>query len=206
MAAHIAVRTPDGNYSYDRSFEKKSPSWQFSWVTDTAPLRWTADKKDVEYQDTDGKWRRLTGEYGEFMVYGAPQHPFLEEEKSSLYRSASQREQDGSWKRPVPFTVESALGPDGELRQTWDRNDFGSRSIQIRDESGQVMSIFFHSSPLDEKWGQFLDFSHGCIHMKPEDLEAMDGYLAKGSKMRISSESAVAKTEKPGSGSEPKGG
>ncbi|HLD20737.1 MAG TPA: L,D-transpeptidase [Patescibacteria group bacterium] len=193
LPAHVAVRTPDGNYSFDRAFSKKSASWKYSWVADQAPLRWTVDKKNVEYQDTDGKWRLLTGEDAEFTGFGAPQKPFRDLEHSSMYQAASQKQDDGTYKYPHPFTIDDVLEKGGkmqvaraQLRKTWDRNDFGPKAISIRDSQGKLMTIYFHSSPGDEKPEQFLDYSHGCVHMKPGDVEAMDGYLDRGSKIRIS--------------------
>lgn len=207
MPAHVAVRTPDGEYSFDSAFAKKSASWKKSWVSDTAPLRWTTDRNNVEYQDQDGKWRLLTGENAEFTGFGASQKPFKDKNKSSLYQAASQRQEDGTWKRPRPFQVDDALDENGELRKTWDLNDFGSKSISIRDSNGDPMTIFFHSSPKDENPEEYLEYSHGCVHMKPDDIEAMDGYLEKGSVIRISSvnqsEKTVVQNEKPGAESEP---
>ncbi|NQV90173.1 L,D-transpeptidase [Candidatus Uhrbacteria bacterium] len=209
MPGHVAVRTPDGRFGFDRVLEKKSVSWRNSWVADGAELRWANDKKDVEYKDQDGKWRLLTGDKAEFVVYGAPSKPFVEKNKSKLYKYASQQLEDGTTQVPKPFTVQDALGPDGELRPIWDRNDFGPKTIRIKDAEGKLMSIFFHSSPTDEAPEAFLDFSHGCIHMKPADLEAMGGYLAKGSDIKISSFLdivAIAQIEKPGTMSEAREG
>ncbi|MFA4845430.1 MAG: L,D-transpeptidase [Patescibacteria group bacterium] len=186
LPAQVAVRTPDGEFNFSRAFEKKSASWQYSWVTDTSPLRFTQDKQNVEYQDEDGKWRRLTGEEGEFTVMGAPQKPFKEKKKSSLYNAATDRTGESAV-YPAPFDTSDVIGEDGNLRATWDLNDFGPRSIQMKDQQGKAMSIFFHSSPKDEGAQVFLDNSHGCIHMKPIDLDVMSSYLDRGSKMRISS-------------------
>lgn len=186
LPAHVAVRTPDGEFQFSRAFEKKSASWQYSWVTDTAPLRWTADKANVDYQDEDGKWRRLTGEDAEFTVMGAPQKPFKKKKKSSLYNAGTDRSGDNV-KYPEPFDLSDVVDERGELRAIWDLNDFGPRSIQIKDQTGKVMSIFFHSNPSDEGAQEFLDNSHGCIHMKPIDVDIMSNYLAKGSLIRISS-------------------
>ncbi|MCR4314004.1 MAG: L,D-transpeptidase [Candidatus Uhrbacteria bacterium] len=202
MPAHIAVRTPDGNFTFDRAFEKKSPSWQFSWVADTAELRWAEDSENVDYKDQDGKWRRLTGEDAEFVVYGAPQKPFKEKMASSLYKAVSKEKPDGSWSRPGSFSYADALGLDGKLRSIWDMNDFGSQSIRMTDGDGELMSIYFHSSPDDEAPNEFLNYSHGCIHMKPHDLEAMADYLKRGSDIRISSFEEIigsVQFEKPGS-------
>jgi len=209
MPGHVAVRTPDGMYGFDRVLEKKSVSWRNSWVADGAELRWTSDKTEVEYKDQDGRWRLLTGEQAEFVVYGAPSKPFVEKNKSKLYKYASQHQEDGSVQVPKPFTVQDALGPDGELRPIWDKNDFGPKTIRIKDAGGELMSIFFHSSPTDEAPEAFLDFSHGCIHMKPADLEAMGGYLTKGSNIKISSFTdivAFAQLKKPGTASEAREG
>lgn len=192
MPAHIAVRTPDGDFDFDRMFEKKSGSWQSSWVTDTAELRWTKDQNNVEYKDQDGRWKVLTGEDAEFTLFGAPEKPFREKTKSNLYRGTSEKLEDGSWKRPRPFEIADALGPDGELRPTWDKNDFGPKSIRMKNGK-DIMSIYFHSSPTDEAPNAFLDYSHGCIHMKPADLEAMGNYMKRGSDIRISSFGDAAK-------------
>lgn len=208
MPGHVAVRTPDGNFTFDRVLEKKSPSWQFSWVADTAELRFTDDKKEVDYKDQDGTWRRLTGEDAEFVVYGAPQKPFQQKMASRLYKTASKQETDGSWQRPVPFSVEDALGEEGQLRKAWDLNDFGPRTIRMRDGQGELMSVFFHSSPGDESPNAFLDYSHGCIHMKPGDLDLISTYLERGSGIRISSFDEIvasAQFERPGTLSEPRG-
>ncbi|MBI5794390.1 L,D-transpeptidase [Candidatus Uhrbacteria bacterium] len=186
LPAQVAVRTPDGEFRFSRSFEKKSASWQYSWVTDTAALRWTADHKDVEYQDEDGAWRRLTGNDAEFTVLGAPEKPFKLKKKSALFNSATDRTgEEASY--PMPFAPSDVLDEKGELRATWDLNDFGPRSIQMKDKTGQAMPIFFHSSPHDEQPQEFLDNSHGCIHMKPMDIDMLSGYLAKDSSIRISS-------------------
>lgn len=209
MPAHVAVRTPDGNYAFDRVFEKKSPSWPMSWVADTAQLRWAQEGENVDYLDQDGKWRRLTGEDAEFVVYGAPQKPFQEKERSSLYKAASQQKRDGSMKYPIPFTAQDALGANGLLRNIWDMNEFGPQSIRITDQEGQIMSIYFHSNPNDEDPQVFLDYSHGCVHMKPDDLTSLAGYLKRGSKIRVSSFEeiiATAQFEKPGTSSGPTGG
>ncbi|MCR4314594.1 MAG: L,D-transpeptidase, partial [Candidatus Uhrbacteria bacterium] len=171
-------------------------------------LRWAQDGENVEYQDVDGKWRRLTGEEGEFTVWGTPEKPFEEKTKSRIYQWSSEKLEDGSWRRPNPFTVNEALGPDGKLREIWDRNDFGPKSIEMKDDKGMRMTIFFHSSPADEATNVFLDYSHGCIHMKPQDLQAMAGYLERGSGIRISSFEEIlsrAQFEKPEGGDEPTG-
>ncbi len=200
LPAQVAVRTPDGEFSFARSFEKKSSSWQYSWVADTAALRWTTDHKEVEYQDDDGTWRRLTGEDAEFTVMGSPEKPFKLKKKSVLYNSATDRTgEEASY--PAPFDASDVLDEKSELRATWDLNDFGPRSIQMKDENGQTMSIFFHSSPHDERPQEFLDHSHGCIHMKPIDIDRMSGYLDKGSSIRISSGEISASSQKENRGS-----
>ncbi|MBI4435376.1 L,D-transpeptidase [Candidatus Uhrbacteria bacterium] len=187
LPGHVMSRTPDGEFTFDRTLEKKSPSWKFSWLADTAPLRWAEDGKEVEYQDQDGKWRLLTGEDAEFVVYGAPQKPFREQKKSHLYRQASHEVVGRGVVPPLPFTAEDALDENGELRAIWDRNDFGPTSIRMKDARGELMSVFFHSSPGDEGSEAVLDTSHGCIHMKPDDIESMGKLLKRGSTIRISS-------------------
>jgi hypothetical protein len=202
LPAQVAVRTPDGEFKFARAFEKKSASWQYSWVTDTSPLRWNADQTQVDYQDEDGTWRRLTGQDAEFTTMGAPQKPFKEKKKSSLYNAAIDRTGD-TVAYPAPFSRTDVVDEEGNLRSTWDLNDFGPRSIQMNDAEGKAMSVFFHSSPHDEAKEESLINSHGCIHMKPIDVDVMSSYLTKGSKIRISSTEVpqVAQTENRGSAS-----
>lgn len=193
LPGHIATRTPDGSFTFDRTLEKKSPSWRNSWVGDSAELRWSDDTKtQVDYKDQDGTWRRLTGEDAEFVVYGTPQKPFREKKQSLLYREATNKMSDGTRRPPNAFKIDDALDKNGELRQTWGKNDFGPNTIRMKDQKGELMSVFFHSSPSDELRDLFLDSSHGCIHMKPDDVDSMASYLQRGSEIRISSIDATS--------------
>jgi hypothetical protein len=197
LPGHLATRTPDGSFTFDRALEKKSPSWRNSWVGNNAELRWSDEAHtNVDYKDQDGSWRRLTGSDAEFVVYGAPQKPFREKKGSVLYREASHKASDGTRTPPKEFQVadalEDVLEKNGGLRETWGKNDFGPLTIRMKDQKGELMSVFFHSSPSDGAPDFFLDSSHGCIHMKPDDVDMLAHYLARGSEIRISSVDAMS--------------
>lgn len=189
-------KTPDGVFPYEKSLHKTSWDWQFSWIQDSAPLRMTEDGKNVEYQDVDGRWYLATGEDAVFM--SGTMKPFRN--KGALYNRGSEKlyNEDGTKKldkqgkqmvdRPKPFKIKDFLGDDGKLRETWGLNDFGPLSIQMYDPvRGRTAGILIHSSPTDNKPGEFLNYSHACIHMKAPDIEAMDQFLDRGTQIRISS-------------------
>ncbi|HBK33676.1 TPA: hypothetical protein DDZ06_01510 [Candidatus Uhrbacteria bacterium] len=190
--AHQEVRTPDGVFPYLETVRKKSPSWQYSWIADGSPLRLSEDKKNVEYQDLDGKWYQATGEEA---VFFGDQRPFKDKKRSWIYNSAGRME-EGTFTPPSPFTLPdfmvtrdvvsgtSVLG----LAEQWEKNEFGPLTIHVKDpKKGKRASFMYHSSPSDETPWSFLNHSHGCVHMKPEDIQLLDGYLSKGSTIRNSS-------------------
>ncbi len=186
--AQQEVRTPDGEFPYLETVRKKSPSWQSSWIADGSPLRLSEDKKNVEYQDLDGKWYQATGEDA---VFFGDQRPFKDKKSSWIYNSAGHME-EGEMIPPRPFTLQDFLVA-GEVgipvvAEQWEKNDFGPLTIHVKDpKKGKRASFMYHSSPRDESPWSFLIHSHGCVHMKPEDIQLLDGYLSKGSVIRNSS-------------------
>lgn len=189
--AQQEVRTPDGVFPYLETVRKKSPSWQHSWIADGSPLRLSEDKKNVEYQDLDGKWYQATGEEA---VFFGDQRPFKDKKRSWIYNSAGHME-EGELVPPRPFTLQNFMivrdvaGMSVPvLAEQWEKNDFGPLTIHVKDpKKGKRASFMYHSSPNDEAPWSFLFHSHGCVHMKPEDIQLLDGYLSKGSTIRNSS-------------------
>jgi hypothetical protein len=187
-SSHQEVRTPDGEFPYLETVRKKSPSWQTSWIADGSPLRMSADGKNVEYQDLDGKWYTATGEHA---VFFGSERPFEKKKGSWIFKAAS-RVEDGQVIPPQSFEKEDFFitNEKGEmvLAERWEKNDFGPLAIHVKDpKRGGRASFMYHSSPSDETPWSFLLHSHGCVHMKPEDIQLLDGYLAKGSVIRNSS-------------------
>jgi Domain of unknown function (DUF4157) len=89
--------------------------------------------------------------------------------------------------RDTIIMVESALGRSPAIPSTWDLNDFGKLAFHIRGTQA-----FVHTTPPNEdeyrKGGpENLSFSHGCIHIKPSDRDAMiaHGYLQAGVKVIV---------------------
>jgi len=184
--SHQMVRTPDGEFPYQETVRKKAASWKMSWIADGSPVRLTPDGKNMEYQDLDGKWYLATGE--EAVFFG--EQPFKLKERSWVYVAGTHFE-NGIKELPRPFVVNDFVIEEGGLPHvatTWGKNDFGPKSIHVTDPRREGRASFlYHSSPLDEAPSAFLVTSHGCVHMKPEDIELMDRYLTKGSVIRNSS-------------------
>lgn len=181
---HEYVRTPDGWFRMGEVVHKKTPNWQAGWVAENAPLRWSGDKKEIEYQDTDGSWNTLTGPDAQF--FGSK--PFRQGERSWLYQAAWVPENG----RPEPFSVEKILAANhGILPDRYAWNPFGPQALEMRDaKTKQIMSTYLHSGPEDRDPWKFLDTSHGCIHLKPEAVAAMATYLTRDALFVITSGTA----------------
>jgi len=193
------TRTMDGNFHFVEAIKKYSWSWQNSWIQDDAPLRGVyKDDKLVgaEYKDENGKWRLGTGKDA---VFGGEQ-PFRRGLDSYVYRIAKKWDSEKEeYVYPMPFTLEDFKDSHGNIRKTWEKNVFGPLSIHMLREGGFKKEIngklvdakredqLWHSSPSDEGPGQFLENSHGCIHVKPDHVLRLNGYLKPGSLIRISS-------------------
>lgn len=107
----------------------------------------------------------------------------------------------------VNFTLEGAgkqkISPDKPFPDEWILNDFGHISCYYfndvngnkRQDNGEKMSQeVFHPTPRDEFLDSSgyaslikLDESHGCIHVKPKDIDKMiaKGYLKTGNEVVV---------------------
>jgi lipoprotein-anchoring transpeptidase ErfK/SrfK len=77
------------------------------------------------------------------------------------------------------------------LVSVWKRNDFGEWAFAIFQDKVK-MGYFIHTTPDDEisrRSGAVssLSFSHGCIHMFPDDRNDAKnkGYLKKGFSLKV---------------------
>ena len=89
--------------------------------------------------------------------------------------------------RKMIVAAEKFYGRDEALPKEWDLNDFGPTALQVGDSS-----IYLHTTALAEVQAeqgkpQMLSFSHGCIHIRPEDRYIMmdEGYLQAGVKLTV---------------------
>ena len=179
---HTPVRTPDGEFRFQKLENKKSKAWQNSWVANGSKLRFTEDGKDIDYLDADGKWKRFTGEDAEFFD---GDKPFKLKEKSEIYRAAT-REVDGETVKPTPWTVKDVLAASDEMEYAM--NDFGWKAARMVDaRNGKPIGAYFHISPHDVAPEAKLEYSTGCIHIKPGAVKAFSDYLVPGARIRISS-------------------
>jgi peptidoglycan hydrolase-like protein with peptidoglycan-binding domain len=160
--------SPAGRYKVERVSPHVSTAWAWSYVPYGAPLREAGD--EVEYRDVDGTWHLATGPSGVF-----------------------------AGRNPPPLDAACYRDTAGRLYAVWQLNDFGHLRGQLRSlTSGQIQSHMIHSSPHEETTaayfrdtsalvdpataGSVLQFSHGCEHIHPKDLDEMvaRGYLAPG--------------------------
>ena len=207
---HQAVETPHANDFSVSAFvpDKLSPSWQGSWIRNSAPLREAKGPKGeraVEYQTGAGEWRLATGTDAVFLDEGLK--PFSTKEKNAEKKKKNRDLFNAAKlaKEPKPFVVNDFTEngkDDGPLRQTYARNDFGSLSTQIYNpKEGTTMGIWFHATPMNEIFNKAgerrvlkngeevlpLHESHGCIHLYPKDAGKLPELSIPGSIIRITS-------------------
>ena len=102
-------------------------------------------------------------------------------------------------RNPPPLERASYLDRTGKVYETWRLNDFGHLRGQLKSvRTGAYQGHMIHSSPKNEATAAYfadtdalldpakalgvLDWSHGCEHIHPRDLDEMvaRGYLAPG--------------------------
>ena len=81
-------------------------------------------------------------------------------------------------KKPISrddiLVQEKSLGRRELVPPSWDLNDFGPRGYQVGDTD-----IFVHTTqPTEDQYNQKLqeqlEFSHGCIHVKPSERDKLE--------------------------------
>ena len=82
----------------------------------------------------------------------------------------------------------SSLSGENLLPSSWIFNDFGHTTIKYAKD--KLMSDFIHTTPEDEyltSVGKNFDLveSHGCIHMKPNDIDIIKNYIKKYSVIEV---------------------
>ena len=165
--------SPEGAYTVVRVSPHASYSWPYSYVPYGAQLRDTDG--EVQFRDVDGTWRFATG----------PNSVFARRNPPPLGR-ASYRDASG-----VTYTQ-------------WRLNDFGHLRGQLKSvRTGQLQGHMIHGSPHQQSPRPYfadtralldpataldvLDYSHGCEHIHPRDLDDMvaRGYLAPGTRFVV---------------------
>jgi hypothetical protein len=204
--SHQYKETESGRFTLGGVNDRfKTPRWRDSWIGDGSPLRAVEENGEivaVEYQDKDGSWYLATGEDAEYFGHKI----FKAKWRSDYYNAATRRvakeklsekflqeleekginiDQKIIQIPPFPSTVDD-FKQGGVLMDAYENNAFGPTSIYLRDAKGEVTGQMIHSSPSDEAPGVALQESHGCIHMKPADIEMVAGLLAVGSTIEVS--------------------
>ncbi len=160
--------TTPGSYTVVRVSPHASYSWAWSYVPYGAQLREVDG--EVQFRDVDGTWRIATGPNSVF-----------------------------AGRVPAPLGRESYRDRNGQLYEVWQLNDFGHLRGQLKSvRTGQVQGHMIHSSPHQQNTRNYfrdtralldpsaaldvLQFSHGCEHVHPRDLDDMvaRGFLAPG--------------------------
>lgn len=171
--SHWADPTPAGTYTLGPRHRHVTKRWLYSTIPWGAEIRRTKSGI-VEYKER-GVWRPATGEHGRMTLaylVGLPSRP----------PEAELEAEERSW-----FDV-NPKRPTGELVKTWRRNDFGKWAFALL-RPGKATDYFIHTTPESEDCSDAepaipfsLSESHGCIHIKPSDRDAMwsAGHLAAG--------------------------
>jgi hypothetical protein len=177
---HFAGLTHSGSYLLHHTAQHVSGTWAFSKVRWGVPIKEDPAHKDVLYEEPKGHWhsvrkKLLAG------VKGADKVDVIEELKD------------------VWVKIQEAAGSptkDRTLPSTWQFNDFGHATWYMVKEnpkkpfkplSGKIHPEFLHTTQVNEYQDApglpvLLDYSHGCIHVTPDDMDDMNvqGYLKSG--------------------------
>ena len=169
---HTAGRTTKGVYQLDHAGKHVSSSWPLSKIPWGVPIKVNdRDKTDVLYEHPRGHWRSVRKRLGVSGAVDVVQRLFWIYERLTRFCS-------------------------DKLPTTWVFNDFGHRTwymvkyrrrTAVAAESRRIHPEFIHSSQINEIQTQRgeaveLAYSHGCIHLKPRDIDEMQrrGYLRAG--------------------------
>lgn len=173
--------------------------WHWSAIPWGAPLRMDID---AVYVMINNKWRKLSSTHRAWLeAYKKDPNP--------EQRLAAELEWRYAFVDPdTGLSLKKMYG--GKNLDSWIFNDFGHVSIKyFRDNnnngrfdqgSDEVISDFVHTTPEGEAQTQYsrnnptgvapsipLSYSHGCIHVKPDDIDSLiaRGYATKGAIIEI---------------------
>ncbi len=107
------------------------------------------------------------------------------------------------------LTAEVGGIPSHTLPTHWPFNDFGHAVwYMVSEKTGKQSDQFIHETPENEREQELkrpvlLDYSHGCVHVVPADMDDMMNkhYLVNGTRFVIHRYDAVAPVVVPGAGS-----
>jgi hypothetical protein len=169
--------------------------WLYSTIPWGTPVRVDAD---AVYIKLNGAWKKLSSTDPRWLApYRSFPKPELELRKAIL-----------DYYKTMAASFGTAI-PD-----TWVFNDFGHISVKYyrdNDHNGvfdkkkdELMSDFIHTTPPDEASTAYinrhqlpdninLSYSHGCIHIKPNDIDRLirTGYVRRGIIIEVHPYSAV---------------
>jgi hypothetical protein len=171
---HRPSVTPAGQYVLDRPEHHTTQNWPRSVVPFGAKLR----ERDlvVEYE-LGGHWKLASG------PSGAVTRALL-----TWYHKSGRHLTPAVAGR---LAREMFYDSDGKLMATWQQNDFGKWSWNLK-RNGVRTVYFIHTTPDDEEaTAQSLPFelsqSHGCLHIRPRDRDEMvrKRYLIQGTMVEV---------------------
>lgn len=166
---HTAGETPAGDYVLDHQEHHTSENWPKSVIPWGAKLR--EHGGEVQYQ-VGGQWHTATGAHGT-----------VTQATVKFYARSGQHV---ALAGVVEIVRKLFYQPNGTLRSTWDQNDFGVWSWNLKKHGARTV-YYIHTTPEDEGYTAAhqafnLSQSHGCIHIRPADRDEMmsRGYLHAG--------------------------
>jgi hypothetical protein len=172
---HYAGLTTAGKFKLHHSGKHVSNTWSFSKIKWGVPIKESASDRDVLFEDPPGRWhsvrKRLMGD--------GPSA-----QKTDIIAGLLQ------------LYEHIAPNCSAKLPNTWVFNDFGhitwymvraDHTHQLPGSQPKIHNEFIHTTQRNEYQTShhrrvILEYSHGCIHVKPRDIDEMarKGYLKAG--------------------------
>jgi hypothetical protein len=176
LGGHTAGVTPAGRYVLGHQEHHTTKNWPMSVIPWGALLR--EHDGEVQYQ-VSGHWNTATGAQG------------------AVTKAAMQFYERSGAHPALPDVVKKVrtvfYQSNGELLPSWKLNDFGIWSWNLK-KNGIRTPFYIHTTPENEaetatNSAVLLAPSHGCIHIRPLDRDAMmrKGYLKPGIKVEVKS-------------------
>jgi hypothetical protein len=203
---HFGGPTQPGTYVLLRKVQHVSHSWTWSKVRWGARLKEDAANNDVLFEDDRGAWESVST-----VVFQGYKLVNFEGKVMSVLEAVKH------------YYAQLTRDPaNHKVPATWVFNDFGHATWYMfvdKDGDGKfspkkgekIHSQFIHTTPLNEyQWEQektrkhpdpsrvILEYSHGCIHVKPQDFDEMVAkhYLKSGTHFVVHSYATRPKKKK----------
>lgn len=196
---HTYDPTPSGIYRIAKGKPHISRSWKYSQIPWGAPIREVdiPRGKDVQFSQSGKKWRstlRLRkrinrDDIGKAEVVTAVLAALDQESISRDQLSIDEKGHLVVTSCGDQYTTPVRDGTDitASIPSQWDLNDFGAIAFHVVGTQTFIHTTSVNEAEYHAGLPEKLDFSHGCIHIKPSDRNQMieQGYLQGGIRLIV---------------------